>query len=311
MHQQNPLPFTTPTGRAQIVAHIRRHPLGREPQEQRANFVRLTLGTANGSAQPARQSIALGGAGTRGTLVYFHGGGYSFGSPQTHERIGRALAQRSGLRVVLPAYPLAPEARWPAQLDAAVVAVRREARAHDAPVLLAGDSAGGHLALVTALALARVGKPVAGLLLFSPNTDRSGLSRTRERNDALDPMVDDAGDRALAQRCFGALPVLHPQVSPLLDDMSLLPPLYIEVGAQEVLLDDSRLLARRARQAGRPVTLHVVPNGLHMGQLWTPWWPQANASLDRAADFIRSTVGAKRASAPLAAAAATEMGALP
>jgi acetyl esterase/lipase len=138
------------------------------------------------------------------------------------------------------------------------------------------------LALVAALALARAGRPAAGLMLFSPNTDRSGLSGTRRTNEGRDPMVDDAGDRRLARLCFGDMPGDHPEVSPVLDDLSLLPRTHIEVGAGEVLLGDARALHARARKAGTKVTLHEAESLLHMGQLWAPAWPEARASLDRA-----------------------------
>lgn len=227
-------------------------------------------------------------SGKKSRIVYLHGGGYVFGSPQTHARIASGLARRTGADVLLPKYPLAPENRWPAQLKLAITA----AKSPGLPVILAGDSAGGHLALTAALELARLGFPPAGLVLFSPNTDRSGLSQTREVNQDSDPMVDDQDDRDLARLCFGDLPDDHPQVSPLIDDLSLLPPTYIEVGAGEVLLGDSLLLTSRARAAGADAALHIEPDGLHMMQLWAPWWPKAAASLDRAATFINELLGA-------------------
>lgn len=279
-------PFEGPITRDDIVARIQAHPLGDPPAVQRPAFDRLIRGASSAAMQTMERIDARYGAETQGTIVYLHGGGYVFGSPQTHARIGQGLAERTGLHVLLPAYPLAPERVWPAQLDAVVAVVRGLSE----PVVLAGDSAGGHLALVTSLELSRVGKPVAGLVLFSPNTDRTGLSRTRLENDLLDPMVDEAGDWELARRCFGDLPADHPQVSPVLDELQHLPPIYIEVGSQEVLLGDSLLLAERARNAGVDVTLHIEPQGLHMGQIWTPWWPVAAASLDRAAAFVRSVM---------------------
>lgn len=154
-------------------------------------------------------------------------------------------------------------------------------------VALAGDSAGGHLALTTALALAREGHPVAALLLCSPNTDRSGLNTTRRANSPRDPMNDDDQDTALARLAFGNMPEAHPQVSPLLDDLSLLPPTHIEVGENEVLQDDALLLASRGRSAGAPVECHVERGVLHMWQLWTPWLAPANTSIARLAAFLR------------------------
>lgn len=260
------------------MARIRAHPLGETVAAKRADFAGLVLA----DDRPAG-SLRYGGEG-QGTILYFHGGGYVFGSPLTHRRLGEGLAEAAGLPVVLPTYPLAPENPWPAQLDAALAACDEVT----GELILSGDSAGGHLAIVTALERARRGAPVAGLILFSPNTDRSGLSRTRAANDAGDPMVDDAGDRALAEMAFGDRPADDPQLSPLLDDLSLLPPTHVEAGAGEVLLDDSRLFAERGRGAGAEVTLVVEPDGLHMGQLWSPWWPLAVQSLARAGHFAAS-----------------------
>ena len=268
-------PFRGPVSRDAIVERIEAHPLGDTPPDMRNRFAALALGDGPGAAPPTDAGSE------KGTILYLHGGGYVFGSPATHRRIVEGLRERTGWTVVAPRYPLAPEHGWPAQLDAALSAVPA------GRVVLAGDSAGGHLALVAALELARRKAPVDGLVLFSPNTDRSGLSETRERNDPLDPMVDDEGDRELAKLCFGKMAPEHPHVSPVLDDLSLLPPTHVEVGAQEVLLGDSVILAERARAAGRAVTLHIEPQGLHMGQLWTPWWDVANASLHRAAAFLR------------------------
>jgi len=277
-------PFEGVISRRDVVDRINAHPLGDEPTEQRDRFARLALGDRGTRASLDEVGITFDGDG--GTVFYFHGGGYAFGSPRTHERIGRAFAQRTGFQVVVPKYPLAPEHCWPAQLEAALVATQSV----EGPIVLAGDSAGGHLALVTALELGRLGKQVAGLVLFSPNTDRSGMSMTRERNNPSDPMVDDDEDLALARQCFEGMPKNHRHVSPLLDELSLLPPVHIEVGEGEVLLGDSLLLAERARASGCNVNLHVDPEGLHMGQLWAPWWPVASKSLDRAAAFAVNAV---------------------
>lgn len=295
-------PFAAPVTREEIVARIAAHPLEGAPSEMRARFRELCLGPERAAALPYAVMNVEGPApglffpapvppsttsgAPEGLIVYFHGGGYVFGSAETHRRIAAGLARRTRLDTFVPVYPLAPEHPWPAQLEAALAAVE-QARA---PFVLAGDSAGGHLALVTALELARRGHPAAGLVLFSPNTDRSGLSDTRARNDPFDPMVDDEGDRALAASCFGDMPPDHPHVSPLLDDLALLPPLHVEWGRDEVLAGDARLLAERAAAAGVAVSRHEEPAGLHMGQMWTPWWDVADASLDRAAAFVAAAV---------------------
>ena len=308
-------PFGGAVDRAAIVARIEAHPIEGTPEAMRTAFGRLVLGRARDPYDEPGGSTVLGSpvlAGADGLtvlprvdpndaggaeryapdrlLVWFHGGGYAFGSPETHGRPAAQLATMTGAPVLLPRYPLAPEHRWPAQLTHALEVASR-ALAAPSPrtangrtrVVLAGDSAGGHLALVAALELTRRGTPPAGLLLFAPNTDRTGLSDTRARMTSLDPMNADADDRVLARLCFGAMPDDHPHVSPLLDDLSPLPPMHIEVGDPEVLLDDARMLHERATAAGRDATLHVQPGFLHMGQLWAPWWSEAEASLARAA----------------------------
>jgi acetyl esterase/lipase len=276
--------------REAIAARIAAHPLEGTPREMRDAFEAL----ADWDAIPLPEdvtvetlsdgSMRVSGPGGGPEIVWFHGGGYVFGGPRTHLRPAAYLASK-GARVTLPAYPLAPESAWPAQRDAALAAIPED------PVpVLAGDSAGGHLALVVAMALGRRGKPPPALLLFSPNTDRSGLSDTRQGNEGTDPIVDDAGDRALARMCFGGMHDDDPEVSPVLDDLKLLPPTHVEVGAEEVLLGDARVLAGRARAAGAEVTLNEVPGLLHMGQLWAPAWDLAAASLDRALAFAETQV---------------------
>nr|WP_281494125.1 alpha/beta hydrolase [Jannaschia sp. S6380] len=245
----------------------------------RRGFRNLALGAAG----PGDGSLRFRPEGTACDLppvVWFHGGGYVFGAPATHSRIGRYLADTHGLAVHLPRYRLAPEHPWPAQLDDALSAIP------DGPTpILAGDSAGGHLALVTALRMARDGRAPRALLLFSPNTDRTEQSGTRRSMEDGDPMVDDAADRRLARMCFGDRDPADVQVSPLLDDLSRLPPTWIEVGTPEVLLDDARLLHARGQAAGADIGIAVTPGLLHMAQIWAPWWDEACRSLDRAAAF--------------------------
>ena len=272
--------------RADILARIAAHPLGDDPAAMRAAFHDLIVGaapvgprTATVNTHDHGLTICPAEPADAPPVVWFHGGGYVFGSPETHLRAALHLAEAHGLTVLLPRYRLAPEHEWPAQLNDALAALPggRE-------VILAGDSAGGHLALVTAL---NVPAKVRKLLLFSPNTDRTGQSETRESMDGADPMVDDAGDRRLAAMCFGAMPDTSRDVSPLLADLSNLPPTWIEVGTPEVLLDDSRLLHARAVAAGAEVHLTVTDGLLHMGQLFAPNWPLARDSLDRAATFAK------------------------
>ncbi|KIT15249.1 alpha/beta hydrolase fold domain-containing protein [Jannaschia aquimarina] len=286
-------PFSGAVGRDDIIRRINSIDLGETPEEMRAGFRKLVLGDTPDAVGPGapvdvmeqEDGLLVRGSGTAAPeIVWFHGGGYVFGAPETHLRPAAHLALASGRSVFLPRYPLAPENEWPAQLDAALNAI---ANRPQIPIL-AGDSAGGHLALVTGLAFARRGTPPPALLLFSPNTDRTGRNEARAIMSNLDPMVDDEDDARLARMCFGDdFDPVDPEVSPLMDDLSLLPPTWIEVGMPEVLRDDAVLLHERAKACGaRNVGIEITPGLLHMGQLWAPWWDEARASLDRAAAFL-------------------------
>ena len=285
-------PFSGPVDRSAVVRRIAATDLGTTPEEMRAGFARLILGDdppavpAGVAVEQGERGLILRPAGTAAgcPVVWFHGGGYVFGSPETHLRAAAELCRHARRDVHLPRYRLAPEHPWPAQRDDALAAVS----ALDGPVVLAGDSAGGHLALVAALRLARAGAPPAGLVLFSPNTDRSGRNAERAMMSNVDPMVDDADDRRLFEMCFGTdYDPEDPEVSPLLDDLSLLPPTWVEVGLPEVLRGDSVALQHAARCRGGSIDLTITPGLVHMGQLWAPGWVEANASLARAAAFLR------------------------
>ena len=296
------MPFQGTVARADIVDRIERADLGESPAAMREGFARLVLGDdPDGRATLGSLTYGTCDAGDmiapartapgQPAAIWFHGGGYVFGSPATHLRAAARLAVGIGGEILLPRYPLAPEARWPAQLDHALAVC-----AAFPGTALIGDSAGGHLALVAALALARAGTPPPALALFSPNTDRSGLNARRAAMSGRDPMVDDAEDRRLACLGFGdGYDPRDPAISPVLADLSGLPPTWIEVGDPEVLLDDSVLLHASARRQGVDARLVVTPDLLHMGQIWSPWWDPANASLDRAAAFLRPLLGNARA----------------
>ncbi len=266
-----------PADAAALRAHIAATPLGDDPASMRAGFAaRLGL-------QPSLRPHADGGTvtGEGPEVLWFHGGGYVFGAPETHGRAAQRIAAY-GLAVRLPRYRLAPEHRWPAMLDDALALID----AAPGRVLLGGDSAGGHLALVAALH--RPGR-IAALALISPNTDRTGLSGTRGRT--TDAMNDDAGDRDLWRLAAPGLPDAHPDASPLLADLDALPPLHVELGGDEVLLDDGLLLAQAAARQRRDVALHVTAGMFHMFPLWPDVLAEGAATLDRVGAFLRHHSG--------------------
>lgn len=224
------------------------------------------------------------------TMLYCHGGGYYFCSPASHRPLVFCLAARSGARTFSLDYRLAPEHPFPAALEDALAAYRA-LLADGTPaesIVIAGDSAGGGLALATLVALRDAGDPLpAAGVLFSPWTDLAATGATIESNDGLDPMFCGAAIGRAARFYIGDADPTDPYLSPLYADFTGLPPLLIQVGSTEVLLDDARRVADGARAAGVKVEFEVWPAMPHVWHLWTPYVPEAKAALERAAQFIR------------------------
>ena len=269
----------TPRTIEQVIARIDATPVAGTAPEMRAAFARLA------GPQPEGGQERLGGVEVRRfgsgrhRVVWLHGGGYVFGGAESHGSCAAALARAGGSEVLLPLYRLAPEHPWPAMADDALCVLD----ALDGPVAIIGDSAGAHLALT--LALARPGR-IAALGLISPNTDRTGQSLTRVCNSACDLMNDDAQDAMLAKMAFANLPPDAPALSPILADLSALPPTFLTASTTEVLLDDALLLARRLGLAGVPLDLHIRKGLFHMWTLWPDAIPEAADTIRRLARFV-------------------------
>ncbi len=236
------------------------------------------------------------------TVLYCHGGGYYFCSPLTHRSIVFGLATRANAPIFSLDYRLAPEHRFPAALDDATAAYRQLVADGTPPesIVIAGDSAGGGLALATLVALRDAGDPLpAGCLLFSPWTDLAATGATIRTNDGLDPMFSGPAIGPAARLYLGDAPATHPYASPLYADLHGLPPLFIMVGSTEVLLDDSQRVADKARAAGVDCEFEVWKKMPHVWPLFSPFIPEANRALDRAAAFVRGvTSGATKAVQP-------------
>jgi acetyl esterase/lipase len=206
------------------------------------------------------------------------------------------LATRAKARVFSLDYRLAPENRFPAALDDALAAYRQLLADGVAPesIVIAGDSAGGGLALATLIALRDANEPLpAGGLLFSPWTDLAATGASIQRNDGADPMFQGASISRAAQLYLGDTPATHPYASPLYADMSGLPPLFMQVGSTEVLLDDSRRVADKARHAGVDVDFSIWPKMPHVWQMWMPFLPEARRALDLAGRFVQRVTQAR------------------
>jgi epsilon-lactone hydrolase len=224
------------------------------------------------------------------TVLYCHGGGYYFCSPRTHRSLTFGLATRADARLFSLDYRLAPEHRFPAALDDATAAYRQLLAMGIAPssIVIAGDSAGGGLALATLVALRDAGAPMpAGGLLFSPWTDLATTGASLRTNDNVDPMFCGASIERAAKVYLGDTPGTHPYASPVYADLRGLPPLFVLAGNTEVLLDDARRVAENARAADVDCECEVWNNVPHVWPLFAPFMPEANRALDRAAAFVR------------------------
>ncbi|WP_423195396.1 MULTISPECIES: alpha/beta hydrolase [unclassified Cupriavidus] len=230
------------------------------------------------------------------TLFYLHGGGYYFCSPQTHRPLTLALAAKARMPVFSLDYRLAPEHPHPAALDDAVLAYRAllAKGLSSRHVVIAGDSAGGGLALATLIALQREGLPLpAGGLLFSPWTDLAATGETLRTNDRSDVMFHGESIARAARFYLGDISATNPLVSPLYAsaaEMAALPPLFIQASDREVLLDDSRRLAERVRAAGGKADLRIWKGVPHVWQIYHPFLPEARRALDEAATFVRQAL---------------------
>lgn len=251
-----------------------------------------------GSLVPVREGVPVEpadgvrgewiGAGSRPVVVYVHGGGYCIGSLTSHRPMLTHLAAATGGRVLAVDYRLAPEHPFPAALDDAVAAYRHVIVEHDpSTVVVAGDSAGGGLTVATLIALRDAGDllPAAGVCL-SPWADLTQSGATITSNADVDPMVraDDLDRWAAAYA--GATDRARPAISPLFGDLGGLPPLHIEVGTAEVLLDDARRLASRARDHGVDVTMFEGEDLVHVWHFYAGIVPEADDGIRRVADFV-------------------------
>ena len=226
------------------------------------------------------------GPSAAGTLLYLHGGGYFACSPQTHRPITGGFARR-GLDVFAPDYRLAPEHPFPAAVDDAVAAYRGLLASGIPPgrIVVGGDSAGGGLALALLLSLRDAGDALpAGAILFSPWTDLAGTGDTLRSNARRDAMFPGEGIEQAAAPYLAGADARNPLASPLYGDLAGLPPMLIHAGSYEVLLDDSRRLAERARAAGVSVEVATWPVVPHVWQLFPV--PEAARSMDQAAAFL-------------------------
>ena len=225
-------------------------------------------------------------------LLYLHGGGFVGCSARTHRPLTAGFALR-GFRVFAPNYRLAPKHPFPAAVEDVVAAWRDFAARVGRPAVVAGDSAGGNLAAVLTLITKNEPLRPAAAALFSPATDMTGGGESWVANRLRDAMFTDQLANLVGFYLNGADP-RDPRASPLLGDLSGLPPILLHVGESELLRDDSVRFAEAAEKAGSRAVLKVWDGAPHAWQFMHGFVPEARRSLDEAAAFLNEALAAAR-----------------
>ena len=245
--------------------------------------------TAAGTPEPAGEWVLPVGP-SHHTILYVHGGGYVSCSPVTHRPITATLARLTPARVFALDYRLAPEHPYPAALEDVERAYQwlLASGVSASSLVVAGDSAGGGLALALLLRLRDMREPLPSCaVLFSPWTDLTGSGPSVRENDGWCTMFRPENFAAFAA-CYAPQELWkEPLVSPLFGRVDGLPPFHIQVGAEELLRDDAVRLHERLRAAGVPSELVISEGVFHGWQMLDGVVPEARRSLERATSFMR------------------------
>jgi monoterpene epsilon-lactone hydrolase len=235
-------------------------------------------------------NIDVDGADPDQVILYFHGGAYAIGTAASSVGLASDLARRAGARLVSVDYRLAPEHPYPAALEDSV-AVYRGLLASDLPpsaIAVVGESAGAGLVAATLVALRRAGLALpSAAVMMSPWVDLTFSGDSMNEKAALDPALTPDGLKRRAGDYVGRGDPADGLLSPIFADLSGLPPLLVQVGSHEILLDDAIRLAARAAAADVAVTLQVTPQVPHVFQAFASMLDEAGAALTQAGDFLR------------------------
>ena len=250
----------------------------------------IKLEPVNIGGLPAEWSIAPGSETSR-ALLYFHGGGYCSGSILSHRRLVTEAGRATKARTLAVEYRLAPEHPFPAALDDALSAWNflRQSGIAAEHIAVGGDSAGGGLTVALINRLRDAGERGPGCAwLISPWTDLTLSGTTLATRDAVDPIIHR---EYLAELVEAYLPPVmdrrDPRVSPLYADLNGLPPVLIQIGACETLLEDSTRFAAAAGAANVAVTLEIWPDMIHAFPMWNARLEPGRRALAQAGEFIR------------------------
>jgi len=226
-------------------------------------------------------------------LLYLHGGAYVMGNCATHRQLVSYLAKYSGIKALLPEYRLAPEHPFPAAIDDAVGLYRSLlADGYTAGnIVIAGDSAGGGLTMATLLSLRDARDPLpAAACLLSPWLDLTATGESMTTRAKKDPWFQPEDMPIVAAYYCREDQLRNPLVSPVFADLSGLPPLYIQVGEDEILLSDSTRAADKVKAAGGEVEIEIWPGMWHVFQAFLVQVPESKKAVKKIGAYVRKAL---------------------
>lgn len=261
------------------------------PVNPEVHISRANLGGVPGEWLATGRNIVSGRV-----MLYFHGGGYFFGSPRSHRALTWRLSEACHCKVLALDYRQPPDWTYPAPLDDAVAAyeglLKRGYKPSD--IVFGGDSAGGNLALVTLLKLREKGRPLpAAAVLLSPWTDLACRGNSLTTNADSEQMIPVNILHFVAAAYSKHRNEADEFISPVYADLKGLPPLFIQVSGSEVLYDDAARIAANAREAGTPCRIQVWGNMMHVFQVLAGWMPEAREAVGEIGQFVNTTLGGK------------------
>jgi monoterpene epsilon-lactone hydrolase len=227
-------------------------------------------------------------------LLCFHGGGFVSGSIYTHRKLCAHLAKAAGARALLVEYPLMPEGPYPIPIDVALSAYRwlLDQGLQADHIAFVGDSAGGGISVGAQLHARRDGLPLpACTLLISPWVDWEVAGESMQSNDGKDHLFNQSWVKQMADAYMAGTDSRDPDANALVADLGGLGPICIQVGDQELLLDDSRQLAEHAEQAGVEVRLDVFAEMQHSFQMMAGRAPEADDAIEKLGKWAQAKLG--------------------
>jgi monoterpene epsilon-lactone hydrolase len=224
-------------------------------------------------------------------VLYLHGGGYMEGSLTSHQDLAMRISRAAKVKVLVVGYRLAPEHPFPAAVEDAVKSylwLIEDQKINPNKIVIAGDSAGGGLTLVTLIKLRdeNISMPAAGVCL-SPWTDLALTGESLIRNAKVDPFLKFYDMVFMAELYVGDNDPKNPYISPLYADPHDLPPILLHVGTAELIEDDSTRFAEKAKKEGVDITLEVFDNMIHVFQAFADWAPEGQEAIEKIGKYIQ------------------------